>query len=117
MLAPICLFTYNRIDELKLTIKALQQNFLAVESDLVIFSDGGKDENSWEKVNHVRQYLRSVSGFRSLEIVESPNNKGLANSIITGVSSVTEKQQKVIVLEDDLITSTNFLDYMNQCLS
>lgn len=116
MLAPICLFTYNRLNETMQTVKALQENYLSSESDLIIFSDGGKDEASWQKVNAVRAYIQEISGFKNIKIFESPINKGLANSIISGVSKVIEQYGKVIVLEDDLITSKNFLDFMNQCL-
>jgi GR25 family glycosyltransferase involved in LPS biosynthesis len=41
----------------------------------------------------------------------------LANSIISGVSQILKEHDKVIVLEDDLITSPNFLDFMNQALN
>lgn len=116
MLAPICLFTYNRLIETRKTIQALQNNFIAEQSELFIFSDGGRDEVSQTQVEKVRQYLRTVSGFKSIQILEYSENKGLANSIITGVTQLLNKYGKVIVLEDDLITSRNFLDYMNQGL-
>ena len=116
-LAPICLFVYNRLNETKLTIKALQDNFLANESDLIVFSDGYKDENDTHSVRIVRDFVRDISGFRSVKIIESLNNKGLAKSIIEGVSLVLEKSETIIVLEDDLITAPNFLDFMNQALS
>ena len=116
MLAPICLFTYNRLFETRQTILALQKNFLAPESDLIIFSDGGKNDASWKQVYAVRDYVKNSEGFKSLRIIESEFNKGLANSIIQGVSLIMAEYGKAIVMEDDLVTSTNFLDYMNQCL-
>lgn len=116
ILAPICLFTYNRLIETKQTIEALKSNYLASESDLFIFSEGGKDESSWTKVRTIRQYIRSITGFKSVTFYESEKNKGLANSIITGVTQIIEKYGKVIVLEDDLITTPNFLNFMNQAL-
>ena len=116
MLAPICLFTYNRLNETKQTIAALQQNFLAKESDLFIYSDGAKNEEGSLKVNEVRTFIKSISGFKSITIFEAEKNMGLANSIIGGVSQIIEKYGKIIVLEDDLITSPNFLDFMNQAL-
>ncbi|MDO7138862.1 glycosyltransferase [Algibacter lectus] len=117
MLVPICLFTYNRLDETILTINALKSNYLAEASDLYIFSDGGKNESASKKIEIVRKYLKTITGFKSVTIFESETNKGLAKSIITGVTSVLEKHEKVIVLEDDLITSPNFLNFMNQSLT
>lgn len=114
--APVCLFTYNRFEETKQTIEALQKNYLAKDSCLYIFSDGAKDNSMNENVKEIRKYLKTISGFKSIEIIESDNNKGLKRSIIEGVSQVIEKYKKVIVLEDDLITSPNFLNFSNQAL-
>ena len=115
-LAPVCLFTYNRLKETQQTVEALQRNNLAPQSNLFIFSDGSKTEEAKYKVDAVRQYIQTISGFKSVKILESTTNKGLANSIISGVTQIIEKYGKVIVLEDDLITSPNFLDFMNQAL-
>lgn len=117
-LAPILLFTYNRLYETQQTIKALQKNYLAKKSDLIIFSDGVKNANieNKGKVKAVRQYLKTIDGFNSVKIIESQVNKGLGESIISGVTQIVEEYGKVIVLEDDLYTTPNFLDYMNQGL-
>ncbi len=115
-LAPICLFTYNRLAETQKTVRSLQRNFLASESDLYIFSDGAKTQESEGKVQRVRDYLATIDGFKDIRIIESPTNKGLATSIIDGVSQVLQDTPKVIVIEDDLVTAPNFLDFMNQAL-
>ncbi|WP_417885235.1 sugar transferase [Zunongwangia sp.] len=115
-LAPICLFTYNRLEETKQTVDALKNNYLAVKSDLFVFSDGAKNDVTQVKVNQVREYLKTISGFNSISIFESQNNKGLADSIIEGVTKIIEKFGKVIVIEDDLLTSPNFLNFMNEGL-
>ncbi len=114
--APIVLFTYNRLDELKSTVSALQKNFLAAESELFVYSDGAKNKDTLQKVLKVREYLHSVKGFQKVHIVEQDKNLGLARSVIEGVSEVMDKYGRVIVIEDDLITSENFLCYMNQAL-
>jgi hypothetical protein len=114
--APILLFTYNRLFETKKTLEALQDNIGALDSDLTIFSDSAKDTDSIESVTLVREYLKAVTGFKSVTIIERPENFGLAKSIITGVSEVIKKYNRVIVVEDDLLTSKNFLSYMNQAL-
>jgi hypothetical protein len=116
-LAPVLIFCYKRLDTLKQTVTALKKNALAVNTDLFIFSDGGKTEDDKIVIGEIRNYIRSISGFKSVTPYNSLINKGLANSIIDGVSKVVEEYGKVIVLEDDLITSNNFLQYMNAALT
>lgn len=115
-LAPIVLFAYKRCDTLIQTVEALKKNYLAADSELIIFSDGPKNETEFQRVNEVRDYLKKVNGFKSVRIIVSPINKGLANSIIDGVSELFINYEALIVLEDDLISTPNFLDFMNQSL-
>ena len=115
-LAPICLFTYNRLEETRKTIEALQKNYLARESELFVFSDGWKSETSKEKIESVRAFLKTITGFKKVTIIEKKINNGLANSIINGVTQIINEYGNVIVLEDDLVTSPNFLNFMNQSL-
>ncbi|MDP2303249.1 MAG: glycosyltransferase [Ignavibacteria bacterium] len=115
--APIALFVYNRLVHTKKTIDALKQNALADKSDLIIFSDGARYEREKQKVNDLRNYLDTVSGFNSIKIVKREKNFGLANSIIDGVTTVINEYKKIIVLEDDLVTSPYFLQYMNSALT
>jgi hypothetical protein len=115
-LSPIVLFTYIRLDKLEQTIRALSNNFFADKSDLIVFSDGSKCLKDDRSVQEVRAYLKTITGFKSITINESRVNKGLAASIIHGVGEVLKVYPSAIVLEDDLITSTNFLAFMNQAL-
>lgn len=114
-LAPVALFVYNRLDHTRRTVEALLQNTLAVQSDVFVFCDGAKEYGD-PSVQAVRDYIRTVSGFNSVTVVERDENAGLATSIIEGISDVVDKYGSVIVLEDDLITSPYFLEYMNTCL-
>ena len=116
-LAPICLFTYNRLEETKKTIEALQKNHLASRSQLFIFSDGWKRKEDKDRIIQVRNYLDTVNGFDNVTVIRSKKNNGLAESIIKGVTDILSKYDHVIVLEDDLITTPNFLDFMNQALA
>lgn len=115
-LAPIILFTYNRPLHTQKTLEALLNNNLANLSNIYIFSDGGKDEKSWEQVIQVRKYLESLTGFKKINLIYQKNNLGLAQSIINGVTKIVNKYGKVIVLEDDHVTAPYFLDFMNQTL-
>lgn len=114
--APIVLFTYKRLDTLKKTVVALQKNDLASESDLYIFSDAEKMLEDRGFIKAVRSYIKTIKGFKSVTLFESKTNKGLARSIIEGVTQVLELYDSVIVLEDDLVSSANFLNYMNEAL-
>lgn len=114
--APITLYVYNRPEHTLRTVEALKKNLLASESDLVIFSDGSKREEHYDKVVEVRQYICQIKGFKSVTIVERETNLGLARSIISGVNETVERYGRVIVLEDDMVTSPYFLTYMNEAL-
>ncbi len=117
-LAPIALFVYNRPEHTQKTVEALRKNILASESDLIIFSDGYKDSpESRAGVLAVRSYLKTITGFNSVKIVERENNNGLAQSIIAGVSEVVAQFGRIIVLEDDMLSSRYFLQYMNEALN
>lgn len=115
-LAPIALFVYNRPKHTERTVKFLQQNELAKESRLFVFSDGARNELEKQKVEEVRAFIKTIEGFKSIEIIEAKQNLGLANSIIAGVTRLTETYGKVIVFEDDLVSSPYTIRYFNESL-
>lgn len=117
--APIVIFAFNRVDVIQTLVKTLQANPEAKDSDVYVFVDGARPnkEGEAEKVKQVQEYVKTIGGFKSLQYKFSETNKKLAPSIIAGVSEVVEKHGRCIVLEDDLILSTNFLAWMNQCLN
>ena len=115
-LAPIALFVYNRPDHTRRTISYLKKNLLADESRLYIFSDGVKTVADKENVEKVRQIALETTGFKSVKIITSEQNMGLANSIISGVSRLVNEYGKVIIFEDDLLSSPYTLRYFNEAL-
>ncbi|MEA2019862.1 MAG: sugar transferase [Campylobacterota bacterium] len=117
MLAPIVLFTYNRLTHTQRTVEALSKNLLAKESELFIYSDAAENENEKQKVIEVRKYLKTIKGFKSIQINEQITNKGLPNSISFAVTDIVNKFGKVIVVEDDIVTSPYFLTFMNDSLN
>lgn len=114
--APIALFVYNRPQHTARTLKFLQQNELAAESRLFIFSDGAKSDEDRKLVEEVRDLIKGTDGFKSVEIIKRKENMGLANSIIAGVSKLVADYGQVIVFEDDLISSPYTLTYFNESL-
>lgn len=115
--APIALFVYNRPQHTERTLKYLQQNLIAAESRLFIFSDAAKSAEDEDNVKEVRAILKTAEGFRKIEIIERKTNLGLANSIIAGVSQLVRDYKQVVVFEDDLITSPHTLTYFNEALN
>lgn len=120
MLAPIVLFVYNRPEHTLKTLEALAGNELASESVLYIYADGPKSNASDHQVRlvrHTRQVIRERKWCKDVIIKEAKRNKGLALSIVEGVTQVVKMHSKVIVLEDDIETSSGFLKYMNDALN
>src|SRR5665647_1070981 len=114
--APIVLFAYARPDHTRRTVEALKRNSLAGESDLTVFSDASITPEKQQAVDAVRAYLTTITGFRSVTIKYRPENYGLAKSIIQGVTEMLRQSERIIVLEDDMVTSAHFLTYMNEAL-
>jgi hypothetical protein len=115
--APIALFVYKRLQNTRQTVESLKKNSLAAESELFIFSDNAKTSEDQKSVNEIRRYIREITGFKKINIIERDRNLGLANSIIDGVTTVIDRYGKIIVLEDDMLLSNYFLHYMNEALN
>lgn len=113
--APVIIFTYNRLHHLTRTVESLAENTLAADTEVIFYSDGPKAGEE-ERVGEVRKYLQGVKGFKSIRIIEREKNFGLGKSIIQGVSEMLTLYERVIVLEDDLVTSPYFLKFMNDAL-
>ncbi len=115
--APLALFVYKRAAHTRKTLAALCKNKDADKTDLFIFSDGPKTEQEVEEVKQVRHIIQNIQGFKSVRIIKQNKNKGLANSIIEGISKVISQYGRVIVIEEDLITAPTTIQYFNECLT
>jgi len=116
---PVVLFVYNRLEHTRRTIEALRNNYGAAETDVIVFADGAKNSGDEEKVAALQDYLnddQTSQGFKSLQTINRPENFGLARSIVEGVTFALETSSACIVLEDDIVTSPMFLNYMNTAL-
>lgn len=112
----IALFVYNRPEHTHRTLLALQRAKYANMSHLYIFSDGAKSNRDKYMVDEVRSICSSISGFASVEVVERQSNVGLAHNIISGLDYLFKQKDRVIVLEDDLLVSYGFIEYMVDAL-
>lgn len=118
-LAPIALFVYNRPWHTEKTLDALSKNEYAGDSKLIVYADGVRSNATVEeiqRVKDVRAVLNTKNWCGEQKVVERSFNLGLADNIIGGVTEVLCNHDRVIVLEDDIITSPGFLRYMNDAL-
>ena len=116
--APIIIFAFNRLEPLMATVASVLRNTEAAESDLFVFVDGARSnkEGEEEKVKAVQEFVKTITGFKTVNYAFSEKNKGLGPSIIAGVTEIINKYRRAIVLEDDLVVQPNFLAFMNQGL-
>lgn len=116
--APIAIFAFRRLDLLKQTLRALEACHGFGASPLVVFSDAARAGIPGEagQVEKLRVWLRAWCATQGAELVEAPVNLGLRASITAGVSQVVERSGRVIVVEDDIVVSPWFLNYMNSAL-
>ena len=114
-IAPIGIITYKRLEHLKKTIKALQNNHLAQESNLYIFSDAPKKGDEAE-VDTLRNYLKEIDGFKNISIICRKSNSRRYNSL-NAQTMLMEKYEKMIFFEEDIVTNQFFLKYMNDMLN
>ena len=116
-LAPVAIFAFNRPNHLKRTIKHLSCNYLAKKTDIHIFCDGFKGTNEKLKVIKVRKFANKIKGFKSVKLHLREKNLGLSKNLTSGISFMLKTREKLIILEDDLLTDRYFLKYMNDSLN
>ncbi|WP_121357506.1 glycosyltransferase family protein [Flavisolibacter nicotianae] len=118
--APIVLFAYNRPWHTEQTLRSLSENHLAGESELIVYIDGPKPGATTEqqtKIESVYRLVQAQTWCKRLTVHRAEANKGLANSVIHGVTETLRLYDRLIVLEDDMILSPYFLQYMNEGLA
>ena len=116
MLAPVVMSVYTRLEHFKKAITALQENSLAIKSNLIIFSDAASCDSDIELVENVRLHAKTIDGFRTVTLIERPHNMGGVNNALRGLLQVVKIFKKAIFLEDDIVTAPGFLAFMNQAL-
>lgn len=118
-LAPIVLFVFNRPYHTRQTLEALAANELAAQSTLYIYSDGpryGSFDEDMRRIAEIRSFIREKAWCGNVHVVEVNSNRGLAASIVSGVTEIVNRHDRVIVLEDDIVTQPGFLRFMNEAL-
>lgn len=114
--AAIALFLYRRPGHTRLVVEALRRNPGAADSDLYVFCDAARDAAATDAVKAVRAYASAIDGFRSVTVTHAPANRGIAGSIISGISTVFDRHDRIVVVEDDVVLSPTALVFFNAML-
>lgn len=118
--APIALFAFKRPGSLEAVLEALSQNTQFEHTQIYAFCDGPKAGAASDIVQSVRatkHVLQCWQTRANIEIFANDENCGLHRQIPHGISYVLERHDRVIVIEDDILVSPFFLDYMNDALN
>ena len=116
MLAPIVVFAYNRPNHLLRCLNSLLTNPESSDSSLHIFVDGPKSDLDKKMVEQCVNISKSIVGFNSLDVIVNKRNLGLAQSIRTGVNTIFQNNERIIVIEDDLVVASTALSFLNSGL-
>lgn len=113
----IVIFAFNRPDLLQHTLIALADNDLADKASVTCFCDGPRHEKDESGTRAVRELAKKAQGFAAVEVVERPKNMGCAASIIDGLTEMFRLHERVIVIEDDIVTSPHTLRFLSEGLA
>ena len=115
-MSPICLFVYKRYDTTKLMLESLLACPECADSELYVFMDEARNDSEADDVEKVRALFDNLQGFKAIHPYPARMNKGMARSVIDGVTTVLQQHKSIIVLEDDLVVAPDFLTFMNAAL-
>jgi len=115
-LTPVAFFAYNRPEHTKRALHALAQCHKFDECEFYLFSDGPRTEAAIPSVIETRRILQEWAVNHKARVIEQTKNLGLAKSIVTGVTDLCQRYGRVVVVEDDLVVSPDFLAFMIEAL-
>lgn len=114
---PIVIFAFNRPALLQRTLTALAANDFADKAILTVFCDAPRHEKDEPGTRAVRELAKKAQGFASVEVVERPKNMGCAASVIDGLTEMFRLHERLIVIEDDIVTSPYTLRFLSEGLA
>ncbi len=114
--APVVLMVRDGAEHVARTLEALGRNELAAASELIIDCDGPRTEEDGEAFENARREARAAAGFKSVRVVERDEHFGVDRAMIAAVTSTLDRYGRVIVLDQDMVTSVHFLRFMNDAL-
>lgn len=116
---PVAVFIFARPETTAALLENLKASDGAQRIHLFVFADGPRHVEEARQVEATRQVVRDVlydHPFAEVTVVEAAENRGLADSVIAGVSRILDEYPSVIVLEDDLEISPATIAYLAAAL-
>lgn len=114
--APILVMVYDRLNSLKKCIESLQKCEESLESVLYISSDAAYRNQDKTKIEAVRTFIQTISGFKKVVLITPKENKGLNGCYNTAIDLIFKEYDTFIFLEDDVMVAPDFLKFMNNGL-
>ena len=109
---PLVIFAYNRPKKLENLLSSLTQNKEFQYLSVYFFVDKGTDKVNTEKNNEVINVINKDWNCKSKKIIFNKENFGLKRNILNGINETFKIYDSAIFLEDDLVVSKSFLDFM-----
>ena len=105
----IAVFSFRRPDKLRLVLEALRG---AKVAKLYHFCDGPRNAADEQICAVNRQIAQSVETGIPTEYQLREKNIGLTQNLIGGIDHVLNKHEAIIVLEDDIVPTSQFFEFM-----
>lgn len=115
-LAPVLIPTLNRYNHFKNCVDSLAKCTHADKTDLFVAFDYPLNESHWEGYKNIRNYIRSIKGFKSVNIIQRETNFGAWKNVQDTRLQIFENNNRLILSEDDNIFSPDFLVFVNRGL-
>ena len=112
----IGVFCYKRASKLKASMEALLENPECKNLEVVFFSDGFKGEHDKQGVLETRDYINSLSGFKRIHKHFREKNYATGLNFETGLKFLCDNYKQFIIVEDDLVVTSNYVSYLLQAL-
>lgn len=117
VLAPVLVTVLDRQKHFSACISSLAECYLAKETDLYIAIDYPPSERYFEGYCRIKDRLNDIKGFKTVTIISRESNFGALKNLTSAMSEIFEKNEAVIVTEDDNEFSKDFLLFINSGLN
>lgn len=118
MYAPVVMIAYNRPDLIRWTMNNVALADGAANHEIFMFIDGPRNEDDELKQELIYSSVISYQArLPRLKVIRRGRNYGCRGNIVDAISQIISKYGRAIIVEDDILVSRTFLDYMDEALS